>query len=225
MRTLYHYPLDPASRQARIALAEKKLKVRLTPVDPWNPDVAFLEMTAEAMPPTLMDVVPGRKVYISGARAICEYANDGSVRNPLLPEDVIERAEARRIADWFDRKFSAEVNAYILFEKVEKSLTGSGPTDPPTLREGREHLQFHLNYLTWLLEQRDWLAGGSFTLADIAGAAHISCLDFLGEIKWRDWPALKQWYQTIKSRPSVQSLLKDNIPGLRPSRHYRNLDF
>ncbi len=225
MRTLYHYPLDPASRQARIVLAEKKLKAKLMLVDPWNPDAAFLEMTAEAMPPTLMDVVPGRKVYISGARAICEYANDGSGRNLLLPEERVERAEARRIADWFDKKFSAEVNAYILFEKIEKNLTGSGPADPTTLRAGREHLQFHLNYITWLLEQRDWLAGSTFSLADVAGAAHLSCLDFLGEINWRDWPELKRWYQTIKSRPSVQPLLTDTIPGLRPPGHYRNLDF
>ena len=225
MRTLYHFPLDPASRQARIALAEKKLKVRLQNVNPWNPDESFLDLTAEAMPPLLMDIVPGDKVYISGSRAICEYANDGSPRHPLLPDDRIKRAEARRIADWFDKKFTAEVNAYILFEKIEKSLTGSSTADPQVLREGREHLNFHLTYISWLLEQRDWLAGSQFTLADVAGAAHISCLDFLGEIRWRDWPKIKQWYQTIKSRPTVQPLLNDNIPGLRAARHYRDLDF
>ncbi len=225
MRTLYHYPLDPASRQARIALAEKKLKVKLELVDPWTPDISFLDITAEGVPPTLMDVIPGDKVYISGARAICEYANDGSPRNPLLPEDRVERAEARRIADWFDRKFSAEVNAYILFEKIEKSLTDSGAADTAILREGREHLNFHLNYMSWLLERRDWLAGSNFSLADIAGAAHLSCLDYLGEILWRDWQDLKRWYQTVKSRPSVRALLDDRVPGLRAPRHYRDLDF
>lgn len=225
MRTLYYFPLDPGSRQARIALAEKKLKVRLNHIDPWNPSEEFLDITPEAMPPTLMDILPGKKVYISGARAICEYANDGSPRHPLLSDDRAERAEARRIADWFDKKFTAEVNAYILFEKIEKSLTGSGTADPQVLREGREYLNFHLTYISWLLEQRDWLAGSQFTLADVAGAAHISCLDFLGEIRWRDWPKIKQWYQTIKSRPTVQPLLNDNIPGLRAARHYRDLDF
>ena len=124
-----------------------------------------------------------------------------------------------------EKKFSAEVNAYILFEKIEKSLTGNGTADPQTLREGRDHLNFHLNYMTWLLERRDWLSGGTFTLADIAGAAHLSCLDFLGEIQWRDWPDVKRWYQTIKSRPSFQPLLHDNISGLRAARHYRDLDF
>lgn len=225
MRKLYHYPLDPASRQARIALAEKKLKVKLEPIDPWNPPEDFLELTPEGLPPTLSDIIPGGTVTISGARAICEYVNDGSPRHPLLSEDRIERAEARRIAAWFDMKFTQEVNAYILHEKIEKSLTGSGAADPQTLREGREHLNFHLTYFTWLLEQRDWLAGNSFSLADIAGAANISCLDFLGEIKWRDWPHLKRWYQTVKSRPSVQPLLQDRVAGLRAPRHYADLDF
>jgi len=225
MRTLYHYPLDPASRQARIALAEKKLKIKLEFVDPWNLDTKFLELTPESAPPTLVDIIPGGKAVISGARAICEYANDGSPRHPLLSDDRLEKAEARRMAAWFDQKFSSEVNAYILHEKIEKSLTGSEPPHPPTLREGREHLQFHLSYIAWLLERRDWLACDTFSLADIAGAAHLSCLDFLGEIKWRDWPNIKTWYQKIKSRPSLRDLLSDRIPGLRAPRHYSDLDF
>ena len=45
MRTLYHFALDPASRQARIALEEKKLRVRLIDIDPWQPEEEFLAMT------------------------------------------------------------------------------------------------------------------------------------------------------------------------------------
>ena len=147
----------------------------------------------------------------------------------LLPGNAGHRAEARRLCSWFDGKFQDEVNAYILHEKVEKSRprgkTKAAAIDPATLREGRSQLQFHLNYISWLLERRDWLAGDQFSLADIAGAAHISCLDYLGEINWRDWPDVKTWYQTIKSRPSVQPLLKDRIAGLSPPPHYRDLDF
>jgi len=46
-----------------------------------------------------------------------------------------------------------------------------------------------------------------------------------GEIKWRDWPDLKRWYQTLKSRPTVQPLLQDRVAGLRAARHYTDLDF
>jgi len=215
---------------ARVALAEKKLKVRETIVDPWNPAPEFLELTAEGAPPVLVDLTQHGTLTISSSRAIIEYANDGSKRHPLLSEDPFERAEARRLCAWFETRFSAEVDAYILAEKVERAVLSQsqydvGPADPEVLREGRAYLAEHLTYLTTLLEKRDWLAGRRYSLGDIAAAAHISCLDFLGEISWRDWPVLTAWYQRVKSRPSMRPLLGDRLPGFRAPRHYTDLDF
>lgn len=225
MRVLYHFSLDPASRQARIALGEAKLKVKLELINPWAPEEAFLSQVAEAIPPALSDIVAGGTVMIVGARAICEYMVDSAPKARLMPSDAAERAEARRLCDWLDGKFSDEVHAYILHERVEKVMLAHEAPHPPTLRAGREALNMHLEYLTWLLEKRAYLAGRHFSLADVAGAAHISCLDFLGEIRWRDWPELRGWYQKLKSRPSVQPLLSDRVAGLIPPRHYRDLDF
>lgn len=215
---------------ARIALSEKKLKVKAVITDPWSPAPEFLNLTAEGAPPVLIDLTQQGTLTISGARAITEYANDGSKRHPLLSEDPYERAEARRLCAWFDTRFTEEVDSYILAEKIERAVLSQtqfdvGPADPDVLREGRAHLDEHLKYLTTLLEKRDWLAGRHFSLGDIAATAHLSCLDFLGEISWRDHPLLKEWYQKIKSRPSMRSLLGDRVAGLRPSRHYTDLDF
>ncbi|MEP3655476.1 MAG: glutathione S-transferase family protein [Litorimonas sp.] len=230
MRTLYHFPLHPPSRMARITLAEKKLKVRETAVNPWEPEPEFSALTAEGMPPVLVDLTQHGTLTISGVRAISEYANDGSNRNPLLSEDAFERAEARRLCAWFDERFTAEVDAYILAEKVERAVLSQtqydvGPADPEVLREGRAYLANHLTYLTSLLEKRDWLAGRRYSLGDIAAAAHLSCLDFLGEVSWREYPILKDWYQKIKSRPAFRPILGDRQPGLRAPRHYTDLDF
>ena len=230
MRTLYHFPLHPPSRMARIALAEKKLKVRETVVNPWEPDPEFTALTAEGTPPVLIDLTQHGTLTISGARAITEYANDGSKRNPLLSEDAFERAEARRLCAWFDDRFSTEVDAYILAEKIERAVLSQtqydvGSADPEILREGRGHLADHLIYMTSLLEKRDWLAGRRYSLGDIAAAAHLSCLDFLGEISWREYPVVKAWYQKIKSRPSFRVILGDRQAGLRAPRHYTDLDF
>ena len=230
MRTLYHFPLHPPSRMARIALAEKKLKVRELVVNPWQLEPEFTALTVEAMPPVLIDLTQHGTLTISGVRAITEYANDGSKRNPLLSEDAFERAEARRICEWFNERFTEEVDAYILSEKVERAVLSQtqydiGPADPKVLREGRIYLAEHLAYLTSLLEKRDWLAGRRYSLGDIAAAAHMSCLDFLGEIHWRDYPILKTWYHKIKSRPAFRSLLGDRQAGLRTPGHYTDLDF
>ena len=225
MRTLYHWPLDPASRQARIALAEAKVKVALVSANPWAPDAAFLDQVAEGAPPALVEQTPGGIAVIAGARAICEYAHDAAARTKLLAAEPLERAEARRLCDWFDVKFAAEVESYILFEKVEKVMTRQGHPHSPTLREGRVALGHHLDYIEDLLGRRDWLAGRQFSLADIAAGGHLSCLDFLGEIKWRDRRVLKSWYQRLKSRPSVQPLLKDRVPGIHAPSYYDDIDF
>jgi len=215
---------------ARIAIAEKKLKVRETVVNPWEPEAEFSALTAEGTPPVLIDLTQHGTLTISGARAITEYVNEGSKRNPLLSEDPFERAEARRLCAWFDERFTAEVDAYILAEKVERAVLSQtkydvGPADPEVLREGRVYLAEHLTYLTSLLETRDWFAGRRYSLGDIAAAAHLSCLDFLGEVSWREYPELKNWYQKIKSRPAFRALLGDRQPGLRAPRHYTDLDF
>jgi len=50
-------------------------------------------------------------------------------------------------------------------------------------------------------------------------------MDYLAAVPWEDHPATKDWYARIKSRPSFQGLLADNIPGLSPPKHYADLDF
>lgn len=226
MRTLYHFPLDPDSRQARLALGEKKLKFKLEQVNPWAPHDDFLALCPEGLPPALIDSVSGGKVIIATARAICEYVQDSQpTRHALMPASAIDKAEARRLCQWFDLKFMGDVNAYILTERLEKIISGGGAPDPATLRAGREHLGFHLEYMNWLLEGRDWLAGAQMSLADLSAGAHLSCLDYLGEIKWKNYDGVKTWYQKLKSRPAFQPLLADRIPGLIPPRHYSDLDF
>ena len=224
MRVLYHYPLHPGCRAVRLCFAEKKLKLRLETVDPWSPSEAFLDLAVEGVPPVLTDLTTSGTAVLAGAQAICEYADEGSSRHPLLPGERHERAEIRRLCAWMNERFDAEVNAHLLSEKLESTRMG-GTADTEALRLGRAHLRAHLEYLDWLLQNRDGLAGPAFTLADIIAAAHLSCIDFLNEMPWRDWPELKSWYARIKCRPSFRPLLADTLPGLRAPRHYTDLDF
>jgi glutathione S-transferase len=76
-----------------------------------------------------------------------------------------------------------------------------------------------------LCEQRSWLAGSELSLADLAAAAHISAIDYLGDVPWAEYPGAQSWYQRIKSRPSFRTLLGDTVPGVQASSHYANLDF
>ena len=86
-------------------------------------------------------------------------------------------------------------------------------------------MKYHLDYIAWLSERRRWLAGDAFSLADVAAAAQLSAVDYLGDVPWEDYPEAKDWYARLKSRPSLRPLLADLIPGAPPPKHYADLDF
>jgi glutathione S-transferase len=62
-------------------------------------------------------------------------------------------------------------------------------------------------------------------LADITAAAHLSCLDYLGDVPWEGHEGARDWYARVKSRPSFRPLLADRVPGISPVAHYDDLDF
>ena len=108
---------------------------------------------------------------------------------------------------------------------MEKRLLGLGAPDLAAMRAGREALRAHLVYVEALLAGREWLAGRRLSLADFAAAAHLSVIDYFGDVPWRDFPAVKTWYMKLKSRPCFRPLLADRWPGLAPAQHYDDLDF
>ncbi|MEI9929615.1 MAG: hypothetical protein WDM89_03355 [Rhizomicrobium sp.] len=56
-------------------------------------------------------------------------------------------------------------------------------------------------------------------------AAHLSALDYFGEVPWSEFPQAGEWYVRMKSRPAFRSLLADRLPGQPPVMHYAELDF
>ena len=110
-------------------------------------------------------------------------------------------------------------------EKVMKRFLGLGEPDSRIIRAAQKNIHTHLDYITFLTDRRHWLAGEVMTLADIAAAAHLSVLDYLGDVPWSDYKSAKHWYARIKSRPSLRPILSDAIPGLPAPKHYANLDF
>ena len=124
--------------------------------------------------------------------------------------DAKARAEVRRLALWFDLKFDREVTRNLVGEKLMKRFLGLGHPDSAAIRAGHANLTIHLDYITYLMERRAWLAGAHMSLADIAAAAHLSCLDYIGDVPWEDFPAVKDWYARIKSRPRFRPILADS---------------
>ncbi len=222
MRTLLHLPLDPACRTIRIVLAEKALDFQLKTEKVWERREGFLELNPAGEIPVLIE---DDGTSIPGARVIAEYLDEANPAQPLIGSSPLDRAETRRLVTWFEEKFQREVSANLLGEKIMKRFLGLGQPDASAIRAGHKNIRYHLDYIAWLCDRRRWLGGDQFSLADIIAAAHLSAIDYLGDVPWSDHPGAKDWYARVKSRPSLRAILADQIPGAPPPAHYADLDF
>jgi glutathione S-transferase len=222
MRFLYHLPLSPYCRKVRLALTEKRLPFELRAERVWERRPEFLALSPAATVPTLEEE---NGLAIPNSTVICEYLDEAYPGTSLLGTTLGERVEVRRVVAWFDDKFDREVTRNLNGEKYFKRVSGIGHPDAAALRLGYANLRDHLLYLGWLAETRKWLAGGSLSLADLTAAAHLSVLDYQGDVDWSVSAAARDWYARIKSRPSFRPLLGDRVPGFTPPAHYADLDF
>jgi glutathione S-transferase len=222
MRVLYHMPLSPYARKVRLVLSEKRLPFELKMEKVWERRPEYLEMNAAGTVPTLVE---DNGLVIPDSAVICEYLDEAYPDSGLIGRTLAERVEVRRLAAWFDGKFAAEVTGNLYGEKHLRRLTGRGNPDPSAIRMGYAAVRYHLDYIGWLAETRKWLAGSMLSVADFAAAAHLSTLDFLGEVDWAVSASAKEWYARMKSRPSFRGVLADRVPGMSAPAHYADLDF
>jgi glutathione S-transferase len=230
MLTLFHHPLCPLSRYVRLILAEYGLQARLVEERFWERRQEFLLLNPAGEIPVLVadgqPAVPGAAII---AAYIEETHNVEPGENRLLPASIGQRVEVRRLAAWFNDKFHAEVSGPLVTERVfKRHMTleqGGGPPDTETMRAARSNIRYHLAYIGWLVQTRDWLAGERLSLADLAAAAHLSAVDYLGDVPWNENEAAKNWYARVKSRPAFRPLLADTLAGLPAAKNYADLDF
>jgi len=222
MRILYHFWLSPPSRKIRVILHEKGLDFTLKIEKAWQRRPEFLALNPAGEVPVLIEPDGG---VLADPGAITEFLDETYKDKLLIGLNPVDRAETRRLAAWFDGKMSREVTENILGEKVMKRLLAVGQPDSTALRAGKANLGYHLDYISYLTERRRWLAGDHFSVADIGAAAHLSVLDYLGDVPWDEHEPAKEWYARIKSRPSFRPLLGDHLPGMPPPAHYADLDF
>jgi len=230
MLTLFHHPLSPQSRYVRLILGEYGIPVRLVEERFWDRREEFLLLNPAGEVPVL--VAEGQPA-VPGAGVIAEFVEEilppSEAVDRLLPAAAADRVEVRRLANWFNAKFEAEVSGPLVLERVFKRYMtreqGGGSPDTDALRAARHNIRYHLAYIGWLARSRDWLAGERMSLADLAAAAHLSAMDYLGEVPWSEDEAAKQWYARVKSRPSFRPLLAETLAGLPPAEHYGDLDF
>lgn len=222
MRTLYYLWLHPFSRKVRLVLGEKGLEYTAHVEKTWERRTEFLMLNPAGDVPVLVEP---DGTNLSNSNVICEYLEEVYTGVDLLGHEPVQRAETRRLISWFDMKFNREVTDNLVGEKMMKRFMRLGEPVGSAVRAGHMNIHYHLDYIGYLTEKRNWLAGEDFSLADITAAAHISTLDYIGDVPWKEHPQAQEWYARVKSRPSFRDILTERIPGFSPAQHYEDVDF
>ncbi len=118
MRILYHLPLSPQSRLARLSLSERRIPFEMRVENVWESGEDFLALNPAREVPVLVEE---SGLAIPGGSVIAEYLEEAYTGSTLLGHRLEERIETRRLLNWFDVKFSNEVSRNLL---GERSISG-----------------------------------------------------------------------------------------------------
>lgn len=242
MLTLYHHDMSVCASKVRFVLAEKGLAYRsrildLGRGDQHGPDYARLN--PKQVVPTLIH--DGQAIIESNV--ICEYLDDAFPSPALRPAGALERARMRLWMKQLDEDVHectsvlsfAIALRHMLLRKPPAELEAHIASMPnPQRRERMRDVIFNgtdaahvaaaiLRFETLLtaieasLHGSDWLAGDSFSLADIGIIPYIARLDHLQlDFMWDERPKLAAWYARIASRPAYAVSHSDWFDGAKP---------
>jgi glutathione S-transferase len=193
---LYNTQWCPYAQRTRIVLDEKGIDFDVHEVDLENKSEEFLRISPTGKVPVV--VVDGDSLYESNV--VNQFLDEVAQELRLLPEDPKERVYARiwmASADdnFYPAVFVASMGREIGFSEERVS-------------EALEKLKTVLSDLEERLDGRDYLAGGEFSLVDIAYAGNLVSLRELegrGEISLEDSPNLRAWMGRLEDRGSYEA--------------------
>ncbi|MCZ6890201.1 MAG: glutathione S-transferase family protein [Gammaproteobacteria bacterium] len=245
MLKLYDSPVSPCCMKVRLCLAEKDLNYEPVPVNlgaKANLEPDYLALNAKGVVPTLVD----GDIPIVESTLINEYLDDKFPDPPLKPAAPEARVAMRLWTKFVDEELHP-ANGAVIWPIL--SLTGLRKRDPDEVRamlsrhpdpkrvarqlaifdqgfgaavvgEGVKVFVSAVNKLETALDTDEYLAGNTFSLADIALLPYVNevmrfGIDALAE----DKPNLHAWFERVTARPSYRTA----IGGVLPAEQWENI--
>lgn len=244
MITLYHHGSSVCAAKVRFALGEKRLNwhghyLDILKGDQFSPE--YQKLNPKAVVPTLIH--DGTVVVES--TVINEYLDDVFPDVPLKPQAPSSRAEMRVWTKAVDENLHpacgeitfASCHRHIVRrlpeDKFQEFLNSTPPIsvtpgwhrrkkeivlqglEAPGIGDTFRLYDSYLEKMEEALSGRPWLAGDTFSLADIAMTPYVNRLDMLGmaDMWERKRPRVTDWFARIKARPAFKPALLDWCPA------------
>ena len=200
---LYDSKMAPNPRRVRVFLAEKGIDVPTVQVDiakAENKKPEFLALNPLGLVPVL-ELDDG--TCIAESVAICRYFDAQKPEPALFGGDAQDRA----VVEMWNRRVESEIftNTAQSFRNTHDFFKGRIPQVPEF---GKICKQAALKRLQWLDEElagREFIAGDSYTIADITALCGIDFGRVTGIKIEDDQKNLARWHAAVSARPSASA--------------------
>lgn len=166
---------------------------------------AFLQLNPHGRIPALVDTA--RDVTLFESAAILLYLGETDER--LLPRSHHGRWETITWLIFHAASVGPVLGQRVHFEHFSKERY------LPAIERYRELGDAALATLDQRLNGRDWLAGGQYSIADIANFAWLHVADVI-DMDFSHHRHLHAWYQRVAQRPAVQRGIRIPEPATGP---------
>ncbi|MSQ72695.1 MAG: glutathione S-transferase family protein [Betaproteobacteria bacterium] len=233
MLELYHNNISVCAQKVRVLLAEKEIPwtshhLSFSRGEQLTPE--YLKLNPRGLVPTI--VHDGRVVIES--TVIDEYLDEVFPDKPLKSADPWERSQMRIWSKICDEglhtqcatiSFSGAFAKQLAHGKTPEELEARLMKMPDPARRERqraiikdgfdapfvkEHVRLFDNSIGEMeeaLKRGPWLAGKTFSLADISLLPYLERMDRLGlEGMWGKRPKVADWFVRMKARPSFKAI-------------------
>lgn len=198
-------------RKVRVALIEKGLSYEVVPVNLASPSPEFRALSPLGKIPVFQD----ETVTLPDSSVILAYLERRHPSPALVPEDPAQYGRALFYEEYGDTMvYGALIPVFL--QRVFVPYVLKGTPDQKVIADALGRTPAVLDYLEGELADREWLAGGQFSVADIAVAAPFVNWSHAGEkVDATRWPRLTAYLERVLGRPSFRSLIEEENATLR----------
>lgn len=239
MLELYHHGNSACAAKVRLALAEKGLEWEGRYIDIFKGE-QFTPEYAKLNPKCVVPTLVHDGQIVRESTVICEYIDDEFSGPALRPDSALGRARMRIWTKEVDEAYHpatrvvtfAAAHRYTMLAKpaAEREQLLADIPDPqrretkrqsielgfdfPEAAAGLHKFQKMISDMEKTLDETTWLAGQTYSLADIALTIYINRLSVLSMSgMWEgQCPRVGDWWDRVRNRPSFKPAVLDWVP-------------
>ncbi len=209
MLIIHGVPISVHTRKAIVAAIEKKLPYRNEPVIPFNPPAGWDRLSPTGKIPVLSD----GDLHLPDSSVICAYLERTHPRPALYPTDTAAHVRALWFEEYADGTLFREVVHGIFFQNIIRPNILGQTTDEAAVKAIQsEAMPRSFGYLEKELTGSH-LAGGQFTIADIAVVSNLINYHYLGYRIEARFPRLAGYFKVMLRHPSIATALAAEQPA------------